>query len=228
MQNEVALFIEDSLDLSQQLLGDEYYYPSISQCVVDAIFSIGVRYVTTRATVERFSSHFGIPLLRNTTYLPQPDPFPISSLLAEYQKSSPEHFAENIFVNRQRTSAKNGILKAAAVKDYSVALARHGVNSIADVQSIIGDKSFEANAQGVKGQGSGISTDYFYMLCGRDDSIKADRRIISFVSRAHGGSISAIEARKLLVNAFNELREKYPHLTLRLLDYLIWSYEKKR
>ena len=228
MQNDIAQFIQITLDLSQQRLGDEYYYPSISQCVVDAIFSIGVRYVSTRATVKRFSSYFSIPLLRDTTDLPEHDPFPISSLLAEYEKFGADYFAKSIFVNRQRTSAKNGILKAEAVRDYSAVLARHGLESIADVESVIGDKSFEAEVRNIKGQGSGISTDYFYMLSGSDNHIKADRRIISFVGRAHGCSIGATEARALLLEGFNELKEQYPHLTLRLLDYLIWSYEKEK
>jgi hypothetical protein len=40
----VAEYASRLLALSDARLGNEYYYNSISFCVIDAVFSIGVRY----------------------------------------------------------------------------------------------------------------------------------------------------------------------------------------
>ena len=48
------------LPLEGATLGREYYYNSLSLCVIDAVFSIGVRYESVRAVVRRYCQRFQI------------------------------------------------------------------------------------------------------------------------------------------------------------------------
>ena len=57
-QGVVVEYIEDAvndirekLDLRTVELPDEYFYPSLPLCVIDAVFSIGVRYEAVRRAV---------------------------------------------------------------------------------------------------------------------------------------------------------------------------------
>ena len=56
------------LNLSDAQLGAEYTYHSLSLCVIDAVFSIGVRYAGVQAVVQNYCDHFSLPLLRSDTY----------------------------------------------------------------------------------------------------------------------------------------------------------------
>ena len=49
------LFELDSLALS-----DAYYYSSLPLCVIDAVFSIGVKYTSTENTVRRYCEYFQV------------------------------------------------------------------------------------------------------------------------------------------------------------------------
>ncbi len=42
------------LDLQNAKFNDEYYYNSLPFCVIDAVFSIGIRYTITRNVVINF------------------------------------------------------------------------------------------------------------------------------------------------------------------------------
>jgi hypothetical protein len=69
--------------------------------------------------------------------------------------------ADEVFQNRQRTSTRNGILKADAVFRVSNLLHHHQVEYLQDVHQILGEPRFEAAFQAIPGQTSGISLRYF-------------------------------------------------------------------
>ena len=48
------------LSLATAELSREYYYDSLPQCVIDAVFSIGVKYGSTRKTVIKYCEKFNI------------------------------------------------------------------------------------------------------------------------------------------------------------------------
>jgi hypothetical protein len=48
-------FCIKNLDLENAKLGNEYFYQSLPLCVIDAVFSIGIKYQTTQAVVQRYS-----------------------------------------------------------------------------------------------------------------------------------------------------------------------------
>lgn len=56
---------KEELNLDNVKLSDEYYYQSLSLCVIDAVFSIGVRYASTRKTVIKYCDFYGIKRIRD-------------------------------------------------------------------------------------------------------------------------------------------------------------------
>jgi len=203
-------------------LGVEYTYASLPLCVIDAVFSIGVRYEgTTRPTVLRFCASRGwepYSELRREGY------HSIAEFIGILNGLSDQALAEQVFNNRQRTSSRNGILKAKAVKLFADALLRAGINNFTDLEDEEKCAVAERIVQGIAGQKSGISFKYFRMLAGDDDHVKGDRQIISFVSNALGRQVSSQEAETLVKAASRVLRIRHQRLVPRLLDYLIWDY----
>jgi hypothetical protein len=67
------------------------------------------------------------------------------------------------------------------------------------------------------------------MLAGSDNFVKADRHIRNFVSAALGlqTCVEPQKAEELLVEAIEILKNSgFQKFTPRLLDYLIWNYQK--
>lgn len=60
MVDKLVNYCEDKLDLKNISLSNEYYYSSISNCLIDAIFSIGIKYSTTKIVIERFCKYINI------------------------------------------------------------------------------------------------------------------------------------------------------------------------
>jgi hypothetical protein len=51
---EVAEHCERVLPLATASLGNEFYYQSLPLCVIDAVFSIGVRYEGVQNVIKRY------------------------------------------------------------------------------------------------------------------------------------------------------------------------------
>ena len=177
---------EATLDISSAELGDDYGYPSVPLCVIDAIFSIGVRYGSTKNTITRFREFFSIPLNRKTYQQTGTDQLSNSEFIKIYHEYGIEGMANKVFQNRQRTSTRGGILKTEAVLKFSEVLSIFGVDYLQDVQKVIGNLEFEAEIKKIPGQRSGISLRYFYMLVGEENYIKPDRMITRFVKHVIG------------------------------------------
>lgn len=134
----------------------------------------------------------------------------------------------NIFANRQRTSARNGILKAEAVFRFASALRAHGVEYFQDITAAAKSTGLELMIRAIPGQRSGISLRYFWMLAGSDDFIKPDRMVLRFLEAALGKTVSTLEAQTLLEQTTARLRQTYPALTARLLDHEIWKHQREQ
>jgi len=85
-----------------------------------------------------------------------------------------------------------------------------------------------ASLKGIRGQNSGISAGYFWMLAGSDDLIKPDRMILAFIADTLRRGVRVPEARQLLAEVSGLLRSALPHLTPRLLDYEVWRYQREQ
>ena len=218
---KLAECCEANLDISSAELGEEYGYPSVPLCVIDAVFSIGANYVATQNTVRRFRESFSTP--PDTA-----DQLSISEFIKIYDEYGIEGMTERVYQNRQRTSTRMGILKTEAVLRFSKVLSRFGVEYLQDVQKVIGNLGFEAEIKKIPGQRSGISLRYFYMLVGEKNYIKPDRMITRFVEQVTGKSYSAKEITRLLMGACDLLVKDYMNLTPRMLDNLIWNYQREQ
>ena len=58
--NDLVNYSKTKLSLGGAQLSDEYYYDSLPLCLIDAIFSIGVRYSSTSKTVNNYTVSKGI------------------------------------------------------------------------------------------------------------------------------------------------------------------------
>ncbi|MBA3314340.1 MAG: hypothetical protein M3552_19225 [Planctomycetota bacterium] len=135
--------------------------------------------------------------------------------------------AAKAYGSRQRTSTKNGILKADAVGRFAHCLHAHGVDFFQDVPRVADSAQFEADIRAIPGQGSGISLQYFWMLAGSDDFIKPDRMVLRFPQSALSRSVAVREAGSLMRAACRQLAGKYPQLTPRILDHEAWKYQRE-
>lgn len=58
------LLCKSKLDLTNLPHAEEYGYHNLPLCIIDAVFSIGVRYISTENTVKRYCDYFSVTRLR--------------------------------------------------------------------------------------------------------------------------------------------------------------------
>ncbi len=198
-------------------------YRSVPLCAIDSIFSIGVRYENVEKVVARYKEYWaGKGVIANSPEHTTRD------FLVEFGRRT--DLASSLFENQQRTSTRNGILKADAVVKLLEVLGspEFNIQTTDELKAHFGDAKLDAAIRSLRGQASGVSAKYLFLLAGVEDAVKPDRMIIRFVSSAVGRRVTAIEAQELVVAASNELRKKFPQLTPRILDHAIWTEQRKR
>ncbi len=207
----------------------EYFYSSLPLCVIDSIFSIGVNYKGVQNVIKNVCEKFIINIERiNFKKLPEiSEQISVSDFKKLLENQTYDELANNIFKNRQRTSTVNGILKAEAVIHFLDVLIKFQVEYFQDVEKLYDDKDFESEIKQIKGQSSGISLKYFFMLAGNDNLIKPDRMILRFISNILKRKISIDECQPILVQVSNELLKlKFVNMNPKLLDNRIWNYQR--
>jgi len=221
----VANAARTTLPLQDAALGDEHEYASLPLCVIDAVFSIGVKYASTKRVPPRWAAAQTPqwPVYRRASIVEHS----ISDFLEAADQFTCDELATNIFKNSQRTSSTNGILKAQAVRQFAAALRKAGIERFADLDDETKLELAEAFVKDVKGQSSGISFDYFRILVGHE-TVKADRMVCRFVARAAGlEHVAPTVARLAVIDATAILKHEFTNLNTRLLDYVIWNYESR-
>ncbi|MCF8880142.1 hypothetical protein L5876_09970 [Hyphobacterium sp. SN044] len=219
----------EAVGLAPSGVPDEYRYASLPICVIDAVFSIGVTYTSTKATVARFCERYHWPRLATTRDNRQAGSHGLNDLLDLYLDLQPEEAADRLFGNRQRTSTRSGILKAEAVRLFADALVRCGIDHFDDITDERIELA-EAIILGLPGQGSGIAFDYFRMLAGNDDLIKPDWMVLRFVANALGLAAEPTprQAALLVRLAARKLSVANAAWTPLKLDYAIWQYQSSK
>lgn len=231
MPERIAQYCRDHLDLQHAELSEEYYYRSLPYCIIDAVYSLAANYNSTRNTVIRFCKHQGLERLR-----PKKSPYPetieqysvrqFEELLSSYNDYG--QVAAELFDNRQRTSTRNGILKAEAVHGFAKVLLQYNVNYFQDIQTVATSEQFDRNICNIPGQTYGTSLTYFFMLSGNENMVKPDRMIWRFLFRIIQNETEQRRLQAWFWEALQILNETYPLLTLRQLDHEIWKYERSR
>lgn len=213
-------------------LPEEYYYAHLPCCVIDAVYSIGVKYSSTRQVPIRYCNHFNINRIRanrNQNYPDQNEQYSVNNLLNMYQNNNKDFVTQNIFQNRQRTSSRNGILKSKAVKYFATVLNNYNVNYFQDLHLIENNFQFSEDIKQIPGQSSGISLKYFLMLSGNQNLVKPDRMLKRFIAQPlnkNENNISDYDVQFTIETIFN--RHIFDRITsIRHLDYLIWNYQSQ-
>jgi hypothetical protein len=227
--SEIAALVrlcEAKLPLATGYSGDVPYH-SLPLCVIDTVFSIGARYEAAVNAVSRFCEYFSLPCL-SEQIPPQAEQLSVSDFVGLHGHHTASEMAETVYQNRQRTSTRNGILKAGAVLRFANVLQKFQVDYYQDSHKIVGRSAFESAIAKIPGQASGISTRYFYMRTGAQDYVKPDRMVERFISSAIQRTLSVEENSEALIRAQRILVTKYAHLTPRALDALIWTYQREQ
>lgn len=223
---EKDLDFYNKLTVQKQTDPNNDFYKSLPICIIDAVFSIGVRYGSVKKATESFLSYFHLTIPRTC---PVGKEYTVENFLRDMGTfSSFEDAATNGFKNRQRTSSRNGILKAEACYLVASVLKEHNINTLEDFQTYANRAKLDADICAVKGQHSGIMNRYLWMLAGNANEIKPDRHLCRYVQK-YFPHLSATPKdfptiKTILEDTARRLGAKYPSLTPRFLDYLIWDY----
>ena len=222
---KVSELIKQQIDFDTAYLSNEFYYSSVVFCVVDAIYSINSTYASTKKVIQRVAEKLNVSQYRpfGSRADAYEDIIKINRFLKYIEKYDFEQLASVFFENRQRTSAVNGILKAQAVVEFLRVLKEFGINELSDVRKIDGNLAFEDAIKSIRGQSSGLSLKYFYMLSGDENYIKIDRHLTNFVSDILEKQIDQTEAEQILLDVAEELKKANPTMTPRQLDHEIWK-----
>jgi hypothetical protein len=193
-------------------------YHSVGLALIGAVWSIGVRYQSVDNVIARYRAE---RLAAGDD--PETDrPEDVRRFIEAC--GGPEQFALRMR-NRQRTSSRNGILKAEAVLLEARILESEHIARPADLADAGQERLGELQRRWstVPGQRSGISWRAFSLLVGLAD-VKPDRMIRRYVADALGRSGEAAvgidEARALVMATAVHLG-----VSPRDLDHAIWSYQ---
>lgn len=211
------------------MLAEEYRYASLPLCVVDAVFSIGVRYTSTQKVVANLCEYTGWTRFASSRKARGAGGRGLLDMVALFDTLGIEGMSDTVFQNRQRTSSRSGILKAEAVLLYCRALTEAGIKTFGDFDQDRREYA-EAIILGLPGQSSGIAFDYFMMLAGDDNLIKPDRMVQRYVGNALGLNTTPQprQAAILVKLAAKELLSRGHQWTPLSLDYAIWKYQSNQ
>lgn len=226
IESKLVDFILEYFDFESMKLSNSYYYDQLPFCIIDSVYSIGARYGSTKRTVATYAGLRGLDLYRpyGTSISSATDDFTVSDLLKDYEGRDYDNAAVELFSNKQRTSTRNGILKAEAVYRFARTLVDFSCEHFRDVDKIRSNESFKMKIKEIPGQKSGISLAYFFMLVGDESLVKPDRHILRFIESVTGRVVSQEEAQLLLSKVTSDLQKFHPDLTVRNLDHMIWRY----
>lgn len=210
----------------------ERRWVSLSFCILDAVYSISARYDSVVVpVVRRVAEDCGVdgPSVLNTTE-DGPDPIPLDVFLDRYPAPDKLVAATR---NRQRTSARGGILKADAVLQHARVLVGHNIRTLQDARRLLTEsarlEAVEADLRQIPGEGTaGVRRGYMWMLVGNDDEVKPDRMVLRWLAR-HGVVVSPEEAREVLATVAGALSARLGRrITAWELDHAIWLDERSR
>ncbi|MBG6192274.1 hypothetical protein IWX64_003244 [Arthrobacter sp. CAN_A212] len=231
-QNELAKVVEALRELNPEPRVDRWGH--LSLCILAATYSISLRYdAVVVPLVRRYATYAALSsvLLRgeelNHPVSPRADEQTLRQFLTSIEDLDDDAFAK-VLRSRHRTSATNGILKAAAVRQIAETLARkHKVETLADFADLSTDPertaAVEKDLEKVKGAGAdGIRTGYIWMTAGDDHRVKPDRHVLKWLGTCLARRVSVAEARVLLGEASKALK-----VTPWSADHAIWEHQAR-
>ena len=228
--------VRTELDLPHVKLSAGYYYQSLPLAVIDAVFSIGVRYESVVNAVHCFAGRAGWRI-----YRPHGSPYPevneqrtMSEFLAEFTKLTPSEHPSTIFGNRSfaNPASAKPIPKAELVRQVAAVLVSLGIERFVDFQSFPEPRALDEALCTLPAMSSGVIVSYIRMLCGSETDVKPDRHIHAFIRAASGNAtllLTNSEVSSLMKAAALALASEQGlnHLTPRMLDHAVWNLQRK-
>ncbi|MET9183536.1 hypothetical protein ABZX88_35805 [Kitasatospora aureofaciens] len=195
------------------------YPDSLALAVLDAIWSIGIRYTTTRGVISRYTSQrwlFGGDAAHDN----------LTDLLDLYDRLGGINAFTTTVGTMNRVSTQPGaVLKGEAVHQAATVLHALGIDTAAQFRQAqctgLGTRA-QAVWRAIPGQRSGISWRYLRMLLGVPD-VKPDRMIKRFIATALGIDEQQLATDRVvrLVQAAAARHGAQQHA----LDHEIWKYQ---
>lgn len=207
--------IKEKMNLLNVQLGDEYNYPCLPLAIIDAIYSLRIDYEQVKDIVKKYADTYKV----DETHC-------ISDLIKNIESVGCEGFANDVLGANYKTAGKNPILKSEAVYEWAKILKKNGIENFVDFRRADKD-NLEKELLQVRGQGETV-VKYLFMLCGDNNTCKPDTHILKFFSDILKRNVKADEVQGLFENIVNDLKAEYPHMTVRLLDYIIWNYQRNQ
>jgi hypothetical protein len=217
------------IDKALDLLGNpetwkkpDGYPNSLALCVIDSIWSIGIRYPTVVKVINRYLEHRGY----DEDEAHQICTDGTSDFLMWYRalengKTSPQVLAIQL-KNRNHTSSSKGKLKAEAVVQAFELFEVLGIESTQDLIEQSEDVESRWLSQ-IHGQRSGISWKYLLMLCGQP-GVKPDRMMFRFMERV-GVDIKFTSPEEFVDQIVETIGIESVNATA--VDHRIWSTERE-
>ena len=202
-------------------------WTSVTYCVLDAVWSIGIGYdAHVVPAVRRVASAAGDETpVAATDAVPSVDRLPLSTFRTTYP--TPDRLVA--VTSSHRTSSRNGILKAEAALRYADVLTGFGIDTLADASKALKDtdRMDEISAELRRIPGDGVRAGYFWMLVGDDDTVKPDRMILRFLDR-HSAPTDVLGAKAILRELAERLTTPERPVTPWMVDHAIWRAESSR
>lgn len=196
-------------------------YQNLPLCLLDAVYSMGVRYGSTRKVTARYAAYY-VPQGTNANHT-------ISEFLKNIENAGgAKNFAENVLNNKQRTATRNGILKSESCELVAKELQKRGIETISDFRNYSDKNELDKAICSTKSQSSGIMLKYLYMLAGDENMVKPDRMISRYIGLVLPRIKDHDDMVELVCRASDELKKSYPRLCPRALDHSIWEYQRAK
>ena len=203
--------------------GENYSYQSLSVCIIDCVYSLRAKYYSvTVPIVDRYAALY----LNGNKNNPGDT---VSSLLQHIEeKGGAQKFADEVLKNHQKLGGKNKIPKENICYQLARYLNYLHIDTIEDFQNFESPELLEIVIRAVRGIGD-AGTNYLFMLAGDPNRCKPDVHIHRCIKDACGCYVSNEECQIIFSEAVNRLNGKYPDLTVRNLDGIIWrKYQNKQ
>lgn len=216
--------------LATKTLGNEYYYHSLPLATIDAVFSAQALYPSVQNVVQRYCSKYELPVFRSPReQLPPPEnQETVSGLLVKMKREGIHYFIENVFLNRSVTSGRK---KAEILVELLEVFDRLQIQTFQDIQGWLNQpvqqKRLINTITSIHGIGEATYR-YLLMLSGDEQMVKPDTMILRFIKNAINENVNEAEAVSLIQTVSRQLLPQYPRLNPRLLDYIIWSWQREQ
>jgi hypothetical protein len=210
--------------LSAAKRDDAFPYSAVPLCVIDAVFSIQAVYIGTWRTVSRWAHLHKWEMCKWRA----PDRHFTSdflNIIAPYGDRFND-IAEVEFCNSQRLvpAAKTSITKAEGVVRFTRVLKDFGIETLGDALKLGWSSKLRSEIEKIPGHSTGTIHNYFMMLIGDNNAVKADSMITRFVANALGlKNVQPPRAENAVREAAKALKAEFPNLTPSLLYQRVYE-----